>query len=42
MRRSADAGFAEHLVKPVDPDELDELLKQHLSRQAVDDPPSQY
>jgi two-component system CheB/CheR fusion protein len=41
-RRSADAGFVEHLVKPVDPDELDELLKQHLSRHADDEPPSQY
>ncbi len=31
LRHSADEGFAAHLVKPVDPDELDALLRRHLS-----------
>ncbi|MEO7852562.1 MAG: hybrid sensor histidine kinase/response regulator [Rubrivivax sp.] len=30
LQRSADEGFAEHLVKPVDPDELDAALRRHL------------
>jgi CheY-like chemotaxis protein len=32
LQRSKQAGFADHLVKPVDPDELDALLTRHLNR----------
>jgi two-component system, chemotaxis family, CheB/CheR fusion protein len=31
VQRSTDAGFAHHLVKPVEPDELDRLLKELLT-----------
>jgi CheY-like chemotaxis protein len=31
FQRSKEAGFARHLVKPVDPNELDEVLRQSLA-----------
>jgi CheY-like chemotaxis protein len=37
-RRTADAGFALHLVKPVDPDELFRVLES-LARVPADAPP---
>lgn len=32
FRRSSEAGFAHHMVKPVNPEELDLFLKQKLRR----------
>jgi two-component system CheB/CheR fusion protein len=34
FRRSEEAGFAHHLVKPVDPGELDHILRQTMMRRA--------
>jgi CheY-like chemotaxis protein len=35
-RRSLDAGFDHHLTKPPDPDVLDQLIAQSVSRQRPD------
>jgi two-component system CheB/CheR fusion protein len=38
MQRSQEAGFAHHLVKPVDPNQLDQILKQTLLGRGEDNP----
>ncbi len=41
MQRSAEAGFLQHLVKPVNPDELDALLSRHLKAEPVSPTPDE-
>ena len=38
FRRSEEAGFAHHLVKPVDPNELDHILRQTMAAHRASEP----